>query len=128
MKTILIVDDEPLIRLLFRDAFEDAGYRVLEAEEGGAALEVLARDEVALAILDVRMPGIHGLELLHKVHAQYPQLPVILCTGLKRLFDDFAVWDAGGQVVGLFEKPVDVRVLVGRVGDVLGAPAAATGR
>lgn len=124
MKTVLVVDDNAPLRQLYRDTLEDEGYRVVEAGDGETVFEVLATEPADLVILDLRMPGTHGLDVLRRLHEAYPRLPVILCSGLKKLFDDFAVWDAGGQIVGMFEKPFDLRILVRHVGLVLGAPAA----
>ncbi len=112
MRTILIVDDEPQLRQLYRDALEDEGYGIVEAENGEAALRVLEAGSADLAILDIRMPGIHGLDLLKRLHSQRPHLPVILCSGAASLFDDYAVWDAGDQVVGKFAKPANLAALV----------------
>jgi DNA-binding NtrC family response regulator len=123
MKTILVVDDEPQLRQLYRDIFEDREWRVLEADGADAALDILKSAPVDLAILDIRMPGVHGLDLLRQLHATRPRLPVILCTALGGLFSDYAVWEAGQQVAGLFTKPVDVDRLLSRVAEVLeGAP------
>ncbi len=124
MKTILVVDDEPMVRQLFRDAFEEDGYCVLEAEGAGTALTLLRTATVDLAVLDIQMPGIHGLELLARIHKAWPTLPVVLCSGLPKLFDDYAVWDAMPQIAGLFGKPVELRSLLAAVRRALDAPAA----
>jgi len=119
MKTILVVDDEPRLRELYRDALEDEGYRVVEAESGAAAIEALKTCPADLAILDLRMPGIHGLELLTRLHMSHPALPVILCSGIGALFDDYAVWEARDQVVGKFTKPVSLADLVQSIRETL---------
>jgi DNA-binding response OmpR family regulator len=129
VRTVLIVDDERWVRQLYRDAFEDAGYRVLEAEDGDVALQVLRTTRPDLAILDIHMPHTHGLELLTNIHRAWPKLPIILCSALPKLFDEYAVWDAGTQVVGLFPKPVELSALLGCVARALseesGVPVAA---
>jgi DNA-binding NtrC family response regulator len=125
-KTILVVDDEPSQRLLYRDILEQEGYAVMEAEGAETALKVLGSQAIDLAILDIRMQGTHGLDLLARLHDDWPHVPVILCSGVSSLFGDYAVWDAGDQVVGLFAKPVNVCDLTACVGRVLGAPSAAT--
>lgn len=121
LKTILVVDDEPHLRLLFRETLEDEGYVVVEADGANAAFTALERQPIDLAILDIRMRGTHGLELLSGLHAAYPQLPVIMCSGVDSLFDDYSVWDAGEQVVGLFSKPVKLAELIECVNRALGA-------
>src|SRR5580700_7501849 len=64
---ILIVDDETNVRLNFRMTLETQDYEIFEARSGEEALEVLAERSFALAILDMRMPGMDGLELLAKM-------------------------------------------------------------
>ena len=112
MKTILVVDDELRLRQLYRDLFEEEGYEVLDADGADAALHLLKGWPVDMAILDIRMPGTHGLELLCKVHKTRPRLPVILCSALDGLFDSYPIWEAQEQVAGLFKKPVDLSDLL----------------
>lgn len=123
MKTILVVEDEPRLRLLYRDALEDEGYAVVEASSGDAAMGKLSHEAVDLIILDIRMKGTHGLELLPTLHDSYPRIPVIMCSGVDSLFGDFAIWEAGDQVVGLFRKPVNLAELIDCVDRVLEAPS-----
>jgi len=125
VRNILIVDDEPLVRQLFRDAIEEEGHAVVEAEDAGAALHILRNQTVHLAILDIQMPGTNGLELLERIHKSWRHVPVILCSGLPKLFDEYAVWEAMDQIAGLFSKPGEVRGLLDCVARALRAPGAA---
>jgi len=125
MRTVLVVDDDPRIRALYRDILDESGYRTLQAEGANTALSLLRTHDVDLVILDVRMPGIHGLQLLDMMRAKYPRMPVIICSALGDLLNKHGVWDEGGQVVGLFEKPVEPGLLVDRVDEVLGGRSAA---
>lgn len=79
-KSILIVDDEPNVRLNHRMALEIEGYTVSEAEGGASALRALARDEFDLALLDVRMPGMDGLELLGEMRKRGHRTPAVMIT------------------------------------------------
>ncbi|MGE4469856.1 MAG: sigma-54-dependent transcriptional regulator [Desulfovibrio sp.] len=79
-KTVLVVDDEPGHRQMVRAVLEDAGWRVLEAESGETALDVLSRETPHTALVDMRMPGMDGLTLLREIHARVPGLPVVLLT------------------------------------------------
>lgn len=79
-RTVLVVDDEPGHRQMVRAVLEDAGWRVLEADSGDAALEVLSRETPHTALVDMRMPGMDGLTLLREIHARQPSLPVVLLT------------------------------------------------
>ena len=62
--TILLVDDEPSVLSALRRVFRPAGYAILTAESGEAALEILASTEVDLIVSDMRMPGMSGAEFL----------------------------------------------------------------
>jgi DNA-binding NtrC family response regulator len=77
---ILVVDDEKLIRWSLRKNLVRSGYQVLEAENGDQALEVLDTEGADLMLLDVRMPGKNGLEVLEYVKRHYPEIAVVLMT------------------------------------------------
>lgn len=80
-KTILIVDDEAGIRTSVRGVLADEGYRVLEAEDGRDALELIASEHPRLVILDIWMPGMDGIELLRHIRDSHPGTPVIVISG-----------------------------------------------
>jgi DNA-binding NtrC family response regulator len=82
-QSVLIVEDEPLIRDLCADVFKQAGYRVVEAETGDAALEILNSGEnVAAVVSDIRMPGaIDGLALRAVVGQRWPTIKFLLTSG-----------------------------------------------
>lgn len=102
MKTILVVDDDRGVRALLRQLISDMGYRVLEAAEALAALDVLAREAVSLALVDVRMPGRDGVWLLDQIVTRFPGTPVALATGLLEM-DPQVTLRPG--VVGYVVKP-----------------------
>ncbi|HOP21155.1 MAG TPA: response regulator, partial [Amphiplicatus sp.] len=82
-KTVLIVDDDPTQRRLMRAVCERGGYPVLQADSGEAALTLLQSQEgaeVSLIMLDLRMPGLGGMETLKRVKAMREDLPVIVLT------------------------------------------------
>lgn len=78
----LVVDDHALVRhglaLIIQASFEDA--EVVEAENAPEAIDALEADGVDIALLDVRMPDIDGIELLKKIKARWPDVPVIMLT------------------------------------------------
>jgi len=80
---ILVVDDEPGVRLLACQTLQRAGYAALEAEDGAQAVEVLERygGVVALVVSDIRMPKLDGIELEQICRERWPALPVILMSG-----------------------------------------------
>jgi DNA-binding response OmpR family regulator len=84
MKTVLVVDDEFDIRELLVDTLTDAGYNVIEAVNGNAALERIAADHPDIVLLDIWMPGMDGLEVLAQLRLSpdTAALPVILLTAM----------------------------------------------
>jgi DNA-binding NtrC family response regulator len=78
--SILIVDDEPNVRLMYRASLSGLGYDLHEAASAEAALEQFRTQKFDAAILDLRMPGMNGLELLEKMHQVGIQTPVAFIT------------------------------------------------
>jgi DNA-binding response OmpR family regulator len=82
VKTILIVDDEPMVRSLVAISLRDHNYRTLEAqsgEEGKAILEQGTR--IDALVTDVKMPGMNGFELSRHARSMIPGLPILLMSG-----------------------------------------------
>jgi UDP-3-O-acyl N-acetylglucosamine deacetylase len=77
MATVLVVDDEPQIRATLRGILAEEGLRVLEAEDGRQALDLIRRDAPELVILDIWMPDMDGLELLRQLREE-PRPPVVV--------------------------------------------------
>jgi CheY-like chemotaxis protein len=82
-ETILVVEDEPVVRRLARMALEEVGYSVVEASDGGDALALLRRDgsAVQLVLSDVVMPGMGGQELARILRDHRPELPLLFMSG-----------------------------------------------
>ncbi len=119
MKQILVVDDEKNIRRLFQEELIDEGYQVAVASGGREALEKIAARVPDLMILDIRMPDMTGLELLEELRATHPDLPVIVCTALRALQDDYTVWES--RIAAFLPKPVDLDELKAKVAACIGA-------
>ncbi len=79
-ETILVVDDERAHRLMLRGHLEEAGYQVLEAGDGEAALELASHQPVDLVLLDVVMPRLDGMAVLPRLKALLPQSPILMMT------------------------------------------------
>lgn len=77
---ILVVEDDAATRRLYRFLLTNAGYQVIEAEDGLAAIEQLGRHTCSLVITDMNMPRMDGLELTQEIRRAYPDLYVILVT------------------------------------------------
>ncbi|MBI4536412.1 MAG: response regulator [candidate division NC10 bacterium] len=78
---ILLVDDEPVSRQFFADLLTEQGFHVLTADSGPAGLDLATRHPIEAAVLDVVMPGMSGLEVLERLRADRPDLPVLMLTG-----------------------------------------------
>ena len=89
--TILVVDDESMMRNLLKKILTRDGYNVLLAENGDEALQVLAAAHVDLVISDLKMPGLDGFELLKVVKEEYPRVGMIMMTAYG---DTYTVKDA----------------------------------
>jgi CheY-like chemotaxis protein len=114
--TILVVDDEPMVRSLARRALEQYGYAVLDAEDGEAALEVLSSEagaRVNLAVLDVVMPRMDGRELGERLRQDRPGLRVVYISG--HTGDELAQRLLLDESVPVLQKPFVPDELVERV-------------
>lgn len=80
MAKILIVDDEEHIRMLYKVELEDEGYNVITAADGHKLLERIENEKPELIVLDIKMAGYNGLDLLQEVRNRFYNLPVILCS------------------------------------------------
>jgi CheY-like chemotaxis protein len=78
---VLVVDDEPQVAGVLRDALLDFGYLVTVAGSGGEALALLPGFMPDVVLLDVAMPGMSGVDVLERLRQQYPRLPVVMVTG-----------------------------------------------
>lgn len=76
-RSILIVDDDPLLRLIASEMLRGAGYAVAEAEDGDVAIRHLERHEVDLAVLDLLMPNKEGVETIKEIKQRWPQVRII---------------------------------------------------
>lgn len=77
---VLVVDDEPLIRRMFCDMLQEAGYVTHAAEDGPHAVDIARREAIDVVLLDIMMPGMSGLEVLAKLGEVTPNSPVIIAT------------------------------------------------
>src|SRR4030043_929808 len=98
MKRILVVDDEEGIRLLYKEELEEEGYEVELAAGGEEALQKLKRSKPDLITLDLKMPGMGGLEVLERIREQDKELPVVICTAYGDYKRDLATWASDAYV------------------------------
>jgi CheY-like chemotaxis protein len=116
MKRILVVDDEEAIRLLYKEELTDAGYEVELATDGMDALRKLDRARPDLVTIDLRMPGMDGIELLSRVRATHRDLPIIICTAYGDFKSDFGTWASDAFLT----KSSDLQELKTKIHELLG--------
>ena len=119
--TVLVVEDEMPVRTMARRILERRGFTVLEARHGADALQIwrAQRSGIDAVITDLRMPEMGGRELVSLLHAEAPELPVVIVSGYS---EDSSVTDLGPRVRFL-EKPFGGDALVGALGELLGRTA-----
>jgi CheY-like chemotaxis protein len=114
--TILVVEDEMMIRMSTVDMVEDAGYAPLEAVDADRAVAILeSRSDIALMVTDIQMPGsMDGLDLARAVHARWPSIKIIVVSGdLKQPID----LPAESRFIG---KPLEPRDMISQMRNMIG--------
>jgi len=116
MSTVLVVDDEPIVRDVVVRYLEQEGYRTLQAADGDTARELLKREEPNLVVLDLMLPGTDGLALCRWIRGR-SQLPVIMVTALGEEADRLTGLELGAD--DYLTKPFSPKELVARIKAVL---------
>jgi PAS domain S-box-containing protein len=113
--TILVIDDEEIVRRTARSALERYGYTVIVAENGSEGLRVVGRGEsaVTLVVLDMTMPIMSGEETLQHLRSMRPDLPVILSSGYNEVEATLTLKDKG--LAGFIQKPYSASHLARQV-------------
>ena len=104
---ILLVDDEEHIRLLFKEELEEEGYLIDLASNGLEAIEKVRGERFDLVVLDIKMPGMDGIQALSEIKKLDKDQPVILCSAYGEFKQDFSSWVSDAYVV----KSADTREL-----------------
>jgi DNA-binding NtrC family response regulator len=125
-RRILIVDDDAGQRSLLDSFLRSQGFETLVVDSGERALAALRTEKVGMMISDVRMPGISGLETLHRVRAEHGQLPVLLVTAYADIRD--AVGAMRDGAVNYLAKPIDLDELLACVRQATGIAESAPPR
>lgn len=115
-ETLLVVDDEPSLATMAREMLSSQGYRVLTANSGEQALEILEKETIALMVSDVVMPQMDGYQLAATVQQQYPHIKILMVSGIN---------DRHNSVTGdlppanMLLKPYELKTLLERVRNLL---------
>src|SRR6202795_806096 len=112
LRSILVVEDEMMLRMRAVDMVEDAGFTAVEAINADDALAILeSRSDIELLFTDIQMPGsMDGLKLAHAVHERWPAIKIILVSGQLKLTDDDNPADSL-----FFGKPLDVKQMIAQM-------------
>ena len=115
--SLLVVDDELLIRDLLYDFFSDLGWTIAVAENGEKALDILKNRRVDLILSDIKMPEMDGLELAARVRELHPEIPVVLMTGFPSV--DTAVAALRSKAADYIVKPFNIHQLYKKLDEKL---------
>ncbi|HHJ52344.1 MAG TPA: response regulator [Caldithrix abyssi] len=118
MKKILVVDDLPDVREILSDFLSMKGFLVSEAENGKAGLEIFEREHPDLAIVDIEMPVMNGLQFTEKVHRQQPDFPIIIITAFIQKYKKADLKKL--NIRHVLPKPLDLNKLHEKVQQILG--------
>ena len=116
MKRILVVDDEEAIRLLYKEELQEAGYQVIAASDGYEALRMVQDDRPDLMTIDIKMPGMDGIELLRRVREMHRNLPILISTAYGDYKSDFGTWASDAYLT----KSANLAELRGKIRELLG--------
>ena len=120
---ILVADDDPITRLLFSRALRNAGFEAVEAATGGQVLDAVDGQHLSAVLLDNRMPGLSGPDLIRELRTRKTSdvLPIIVVSGMDATEDRLAGLHAGAN--DYLTKPVELGTLVAHVRAQLGRQA-----
>ena len=117
VKEILIVDDQPGIRLLLNEVFKKDGYVTHLAPNGVEALKIFDQEQIDCVLLDMKIPGMNGIEILQKLKEKNKDVPVMMMTayGEQDLIDEALRLGASNY----FTKPFNIFDVLKEVGNIL---------
>ncbi len=111
-QTILVVDDDTVVRMFLHRILEEAGYDVVLASNGQEALEKVSQSDISLILLDIIMPGLDGFEILERIR-QYKYIPVIMLSGIREVNAKIDTLTLGAD--DYITKPFSKAVLLARI-------------
>ena len=115
MAKVLVADDVPSILYLFKEFFKLKGFEVDTAENGFEVSRKLNKNNYHLVVLDIKMGGKHGLEVLQDLIERGYKFPVIICTAYEHLKEDVDIIAKGKLDVEFLTKPPDLELLWDKV-------------
>jgi len=123
MKRILVIDDDEGIRKLFLLSLEGKGFQIDTAESGKKGIEIMQQTKYDLIYLDLKMPGINGVETLRELRKMNKDVPVYIITAFhEEYFDQLKAAEEDGINFELLKKPFDSEQLILATKGVLDGP------
>jgi len=98
-KRILVIDDEENIRILYSEELQDEGYEVIVASTAEEADIKIKESSPDLITLDIKMPGMDGIDFLRKVREHDKNIPIVMCSAYSDYKQDFRTWASEAYVV-----------------------------
>lgn len=108
--SVLVVDDDESLRWITQLQLEEAGYRLMAAPAAGEALELVESESPSLVITDLKMPGLSGIDLLRRIRAEHPEIPVIVVTAFGTVQTAVDAMKSGAY--DYITKPIDYEELL----------------
>jgi DNA-binding response OmpR family regulator len=99
MSTILMMDEDEAIRMLYEEVFSEEGYEVIPCGNAGGLMELIARTRPDLVVMEAMLASGDGLDLLQDISSAFQELPVVLCTTCPAFKEDLRSLAARGFVV-----------------------------
>lgn len=119
-QTVLVIDDEEIVRMTAAAALQKGGFRVLLASDGAEGLELLeSNTNISLAILDLTMPFMTGEQTLPLIRAMRPDLPIIISSGFSEA--EVSRRFADSNIAGVLQKPYSVSTIISKASAALNA-------
>jgi DNA-binding NtrC family response regulator len=115
MARVLVADDVPSILYLFKEFFKLKGFEVDTADNGFEVSKKLGKNNYHLVVLDIKMGGKHGLEILQNLIERGYNFPVIICSAYEHLKEDVEIIAKGKLDVEFITKPPDLEILWDKV-------------
>lgn len=107
---ILVIDDNPEARLLLKEILTERGYQILEAGDGEQALDVMSKSLVHMAIVDLDMPRMNGIEFSKRAKEANPAFPIIMVTAYSQFYAPAEILTSG--IDAFLQKPLDLSRLL----------------
>lgn len=117
-KTVLFVDDDLYILQSYRRALHKTPWKIMTVLSGEEALDILESKQIDLLVTDIKMPSLHGIDLVSKIRERFEHLPIFVCSGFLGMRDDPDL--KMHEIAEFLEKPVDPTQLITKINKTFG--------